>query len=132
MPSLNNVVLAVASTEPDDQITCTVNCDIEFSAADVHAMRELRQQYTLRCEIVRKELINEFPVLVYGDREFPPSTGEVAPHVDVEFQLTVPLNALHGGLVGRDDLTARVTLTDTDTGWDIVQYSEQVSIDLVA
>jgi len=128
MPSLNNVVLAVTTVEPGDQITVTVEWNVAFSESDAHAMRELGQKYTLRCEVLRKELLEEIPVLAFGNRSFPPFTREV----HVEFQLTVPMNALHGRLVGQDELTARVTLVDRDTDWQIVQDSERVSLDLAA
>src|SRR6185436_10463876 len=125
MPSLNNVVLAVTTVEPGDQITVTVDCNVAFSESDVYGMRELGQKYALRCEVVRKELLEEIPVLAFGDRSFPPFTREG----HVEFQLRVPMAALHGGLVGRDELKARVTLVDRDTDWQIVQDSERVSVD---
>ena len=43
MPTLNNVTLAVTTTEPSGQITITVDCDVAFSATDLHAMRELNR-----------------------------------------------------------------------------------------
>jgi hypothetical protein len=82
--------------------------------------------------VVRKEALEEIPVLAYADRVFPPATGEATPHTQVKHELTVPMNALHGGLIGRDDLTALVTLLASDTEWQIVQRSEHVSVELAA
>lgn len=62
--------------------------------------------------MLRKEVLEQVPVLVFGERSFPPFTRDE----HVELQLTLPLTALHGRLLGRDDLTARVTLLDADTG----------------
>jgi len=132
MPTLKNLVLAVRTEEPSDQITTTVDCDVAFTDTDLHAMRELNQQYTLRCEVFRRELLEQIPVLAFGERKYPSVAGDVTSDEHVTFQLRVPLNALHGGLVGRDDLMARVTLIDHDTGWELLQDSERVSIDLVA
>jgi len=86
------------------------------------------QRYSLRSEVIRKEMLEQIPVLAFGDRKYPPLVGDITPDEHVIFQLRVPLNSLHGGLVGRDDLTARVTLMDNDTGWQIVQDSERVSV----
>ena len=132
MPTLNNVTLAVTTTEPSGQITITVDCDVAFSATDLHAMRELNQQYTLQCEVFRREMLEQIPVLAFGERKYPPLAADVTGHDHMTFELKVPLNALHGGLVGRDDLRAKVTLIDNDTGWKIEQASEPVSVDLVA
>jgi hypothetical protein len=132
MPTLKNVVLAVRTTEPSDQVTTTVDCDVAFTETDLHAMRELNQQYTLRCEVFRRELLEQIPVFAFGERKYPPVAGGVTSEEHATFRLSIPLNALHGGLVGRDDLTARVTLIDIDTGWELVQDSERLSIDLVA
>src|SRR5262245_49131516 len=107
MPALSNVVLSVTTVEPGDQITVTVNCDVRFSGTDLLTMRQFGQKYTLRCEVLRKQLLEEVPVLVFGDRMFPPLGDGHA-----EFQLTVPIDALHGRPIGRDELVARVTLVD--------------------
>lgn len=132
MASLSNVVLDVTTVQPANHITLTVTCDVDFSKADLYSMHELGERYTLRCQVVRKEALEEIPVLAYADRVFPPATGEATPHTQVKHELTVPMNALHGGLIGRDDLTALVTLLASDTEWQIVQRSEHVSVELAA
>ena len=132
MASLSNVVLAATTIQPANHITLAVTCDVDFTKADLYAMHELGERYTLRCQIVRKEALDEIPVLAYADRAFPPRTGDAVPHTHVKHELTVPMNALHGGLIGRDDLTAVVTLIASDTDWQIVQRSEHVSVDLAA
>src|SRR5262245_47461621 len=90
MPTLNNGALAVATAEPSGQITFTVDCDLALNQTDLHAMRELNQQYTLRCEVVRREMLEQIPVLAFRERKYPPVPGDVTADERPTFQLRVP------------------------------------------
>jgi hypothetical protein len=132
MPSVNNVTLDVTIDQPTNEMTLVVNCDVEFTDVEVNAMNVLGLRYTLACAVYDDELLNERPVLAFGNQRFPRIEGLGTYHAHARFALSLPKDALRGR-VGREDLFARVTLTNDETGAETVgAESEHISVDLAA
>ena len=71
MAAINNPELSVTTNRPQDRATVVVSCDVEFTDVEVNAMNMLGLQYTLSCQVLNKELLDEDPVVTYHERTFP-------------------------------------------------------------
>lgn len=133
MPSIDKVTLDVTIDQPSNEMTLIVNCDVEFTDVEVNAMDVLGLRYTLTCGIYDDQLLNDRPVLVFGNQRLPRVEGAATCDAQARFALTLPMDALRGRMLGRENLVARVTLTNDETGAETVgPESEHISVDLAA
>src|SRR5690349_17787457 len=112
MASINHPELSVTSNRPDDRASVIVNCDIEFTEVEINAMNMLGLEYTLTCQILNKEMLDEDPVVTYAARHFPMIRGDAHRYEHVVFDKYEWMESLHERLIGKDKLVAKLTLTN--------------------
>jgi hypothetical protein len=132
MASINASELTVTTNRPDDHANVIVSCDIEFSDVEVNAMNLLGLQYTLTCQVLNKELLDEDPVLTYRAQHFPIVRGEAHRYEHVVFDTYEGMDSLHDRLIGKDKLVAKLSLTNDETKAAVSARTETISVDLAA
>lgn len=132
MPSLKHAELTVMTDRPQDRATLGVSCDIHFTDVEVNAMNILGLRYTLHCEVINKELIDEYPVVSFRHQSFPRVRGEARDYDHAMFETTVPMGNLHERLIGKDKLVAQLKLKNEETGEQQVKRSQVIAVDLAA
>jgi hypothetical protein len=132
MATINNPELTVTTDRPVDRASVIVGCDIEFTDVEVNAMNMLGLQYTLTCQVLNKDLLDEDPVITYRQQTFPrlPADGHRYEHV--VFDSSEYMDALHERLIGKDKLVAKLTLTNQETHADVSARTEVIAVDLAA
>jgi hypothetical protein len=132
MATINNPDLTVTTNRPSDQASVVVTCDIEFTDVEVNAMNMLGLQYTLTCQVINKELLDEDPVITYRQMTFPRLPGEGHRYEHVVFDTYEKMDALHERLIGKDKLVAKLTLSNQETHADVSARTETIAVDLAA
>ena len=67
MPTIQNAELAITTDRPRQRATVIVKCDVNFTEVEVNAMDMLGLRYTLGCQVLNKYLLDEDPVITFGD-----------------------------------------------------------------
>ena len=132
MATINNPELTVTTNRPVDRAAVIVSCDIEFTEVEVNAMNMLGLQYTLTCEVLNKEMLDEDLVITYRAQQFPIEPGEGHRYEHVVFDTHEYMDALHERLIGKDKLLAKLTLTNEETHEAVTAQTEVISVDLAA
>ena len=132
MASINNPDLTVTTNRPTDRASVVVSCDIEFTDVEVNAMNMLGLAYTLTCQVLNKDLLDEDPVITYRQLTFPRMAGGAQRYEHVVFDTFEAMNALHERLIGKDKLVAKMTLTNQETHADVSARTETIAVDLAA
>jgi hypothetical protein len=115
-----------------DRAAVVVSCDVDFTDVEVNAMNMLGLEYSLTCEVMNKELIDEDLVLSYPAQQFPIVAGDARRHSHIVFDTHEWMDALHERLIGKDKLVARLTLTNEETKSAVTVKTEVISVDLAA
>jgi hypothetical protein len=132
MATINNPELTVTTDRPDERASVVVSCDIEFTDVEVNAMNLLGLQYTLTCQVLNKEMLDENPVLTYRARRFPIVPDDARSYEHVVFDTYEWMDSLHERLIGKDKLVAKLTLTNEETKAEVTARTETISVDLAA
>jgi hypothetical protein len=132
MATIENPQLTVTTNRPEDRASVVTSCDVDFTEVEVNAMNLLGLQYTLTCEVLNKELLDEDPVLIYRAQRFPILDGDAHGHNHVVFDTYEAMDALHERLIGKDKLVAKLTLTNEETRSEVTARTETLSVDLAA
>jgi hypothetical protein len=132
MATINNPELTVTTDRPVDRATVIVGCDIEFTDVEVNAMNMLGLEYTLTCQVLNKDLLDEDPVITYRQMSFPRLPGEGRRFEHVVFDSDETMGALHERLIGKDKLVAKLTLSNQETHEDVSARTETLAVDLAA
>ena len=132
MASINNPELTVTTNHPDERASVIVSCDIKFTDVEVNEMNLLGLQYTLTCQVLNKELLDEDPVVTYRAQHFPVVRGDARNYEHVVFDTHELMDSLHERLIGKDKLVAKLTLTNDETKAEVTARTETISVDLAA
>jgi hypothetical protein len=132
MATINNAALTVTTDRPDDHATVIVSCDVEFTEVEVNSMNLLGLQYTLSCQVLNKELLDEDPVLTYRPHTFPTLPGDGRRYEHIIFDTYEYMDSLHDRLIGKDKLVAKLTLTNEETKAEVSARTATISVDLAA
>jgi hypothetical protein len=132
MATINNQTLTVTTNRPDDGANVLVTCDIEFTDVEVNAMNILGLEYTLTCQVLNKELLDEEPVFTYRQLTLPREQGGATRYEHVVFDTYEAMETLHDRLIGKDKLVAKITLTNQETHADVSARTETLAVDLAA
>jgi len=132
MATINNPELTVTTNRPDDYANVLVSCDIEFTEVEVNAMNMLGLQYTLTCQVLNKELLDEDPVITYRQITLPREQGAASRYEHVVFDTHEAMESLHDRLIGKDKLVAKITLSNQETHADVSVRTETLAVDLAA
>jgi hypothetical protein len=132
MATINTPDLTVTTNRPTDRASVVVSCDIEFTEVEVNAMNMLGLEYTLTCQVLNKDLLDEDPVLTYRQLTFPRLPGQGSRYEHVVFDTFEPMDSLHERLIGKDKLVAKLTLTNQETHTDVSARTETIAVDLAA
>ena len=132
MATINTPELTVTTNRPDDRASVTVSCDVEFTEVEVNAMNMLGLEYTLTCQVLNKELLDEDPVITYRQVILPREPGEARRYEHVIFDAYEAMESLHDRLIGKDKLVAKLTLTNQETHADVSVRTETLAVDLAA
>ena len=132
MATINHPELSITTDRPADRASVIVTCDIEFTDVEVNAMNMLGLEYTLTCQVLNKELLDEDPVITYRQQTFPRLPGEARRYEHVVFDSDEYMDALHERLIGKDKLLAKLTLTNQETHADVSARTEVIAVDLAA
>jgi hypothetical protein len=132
MATINNPELTVTTNRPVDRASVIVTCDVEFTEVEVNAMNMLGLEYTLTCQVINKELLDEDPVLTYRQLTLPRESGDARRYEHVVFDSYEPMDSLHDRLIGKDKLVAKLTLTNQETHADVSARTETLAVDLAA
>jgi hypothetical protein len=130
MATINNPELIVSTNRPADRASVVVSCDIEFTEVEVNAMNMLGLEYTLTCQVLNKDLLDEVPVITYRERSFPRERGDARGYEHVVFDSYEWMDALHDRLIGKDKLVAKLTLTNQETHADVSARTDVIAVDL--
>jgi hypothetical protein len=132
MPTINNPELTVTTNRPTDRAMVIVSCDVEFTEVEFNAMNLLGLEYTLRCKVLNKDLLDEDPVVTYSAHRFPIVRGEARRYEHVVFDTHQYMDSLHERLIGKDKLVAQLTLTNEETHAEVTARTEVIEVDLAA
>jgi hypothetical protein len=132
MASINRPELTVTTNRPNDRASVIVSCDIEFTDVEVNAMNLLGLQYTLTCQVLNKEMLDEDPVVTYRAHHFPIAPGGARNYEHVVLDTYEWMDSLHERLIGKDKLVAKLTLTNDETKAEVTARTETISVDLAA
>jgi len=132
VPTIYNPELTITTHRPQGRATVIVSCDVEFSDVEVNAMNVLGLQYTLSCEVLNKDLLDEDPVVTYHDRTFPRPPFDAQRYYHVVFDSYETMYLLHERLVGKDKLVAQLKLRNEETKDEITSRSDVIAVDLAA
>jgi hypothetical protein len=75
MASITNAELTVTTNRPEDRASVVITCDVEFTEVEVNAMKMLGLQYTLHCQVLNRDMLDEEPVASYHHQQFPRVAG---------------------------------------------------------
>jgi len=98
MPTISNAKLTVTTNRPEDRASVIVSCDVEFTEVEVNAMNVLGLQYTLHCQVLNRELLDEDPVVTYNPQPLPRLGGFARRYEHVTFGTYEPMYLLHDRL----------------------------------
>jgi hypothetical protein len=132
MPSIKNPELTVTTNRPVDRAAVLVSCDLEFTDVEVNAMNLLGLQYTLSCEVINKDLLDEDPVVTYHNLTFPRVANDARRYEHVIFDSYEAMELLHDRLIGKDKLRAKLTLRNEETHEEVTARTEVIAVDLAA
>jgi len=132
MATINNPELTVTTNRPTDRAMVVVSCDVEFTEVEVNAMNLLGLQYTLSCEVLNKDVLDDDLVITYPAQRFPIARGEARRYEHVVFDTHQYMESLHERLIGKDKLVAELTLTNEETHADVKARTEVIEVDLAA
>lgn len=132
MATISNAKLTITTNRPEDRASLIVTCDVEFTEVEVNAMNMLGLQYTLHCQVLNKEILDEEAVVSYHHQNFPRVAGTARRHEHVTFDTYQPMENLHDRLIGKDKLVAQLKLKNEETGAENVERTEIVAVDLAA
>ena len=132
MATITNAELTVTTNRPEDRAAVVVTCDVEFTEVEVNAMNMLGLQYTLHCQVLNREMLDEEPVVSYHHQQFPRVAGMARRYEHVTFDKYEPMYLLHDRLIGKDKLVAQLKLKNEETGAENVQRTEVIAVDLAA
>jgi hypothetical protein len=130
MATIENPELTVTTNRPDDRANVLVSCDVEFTDVEVNAMNMLGLEYTLNCQVLNKELLDEDPVITYRQLILPRVRGAASRVEHVAFDTFEAMEDLHDRLIGKDNLVAKITLTNQETHQDVSVRTETIAVDL--
>ena len=99
MATINNPDLTVTTNHPSDRASVVVSCDIEFTEVEVNAMNLLGLEYTLTCQVLNKDLLDEDPVITYRQLSFPRVPGDGRRYEHVVFDSLEWMDAVHDRLI---------------------------------
>src|SRR5215467_12980240 len=114
MAAVNNPALTVTTNRTLGRAAVIVTCDVDFTDFEVNEMNMLGLAYSLTCEVMNKELIDEDLVITYPVRRFPVVPGDADRHVHVVFDTHEWMDTLHERLIGKDKLVGKITLTNEE------------------
>ena len=132
MATITNAELTITTNRPEDRASVVVTCDVGFTQVEVNAMNMLGLQYTLHCQVLNREMLDEEPVVSYDHQQFPRIAGEARQYEYATFDTYEPMDNLHDRLIGKDKLVAQLKLKNEETGAEDVKRTEIVAIDLAA
>jgi len=132
MASINNPELTVTTNRPVDRANVLVSCDIGFSDVEVNPMNMLGLQYTLTCQVLNKEWLDEEPVITYRQMVFPRLPREAQRNEHVVFDTYEGMDSLHDRLIGKDKLVAKLTISNEETHETASARTETIAVDLAA
>jgi len=132
VPTIKNATLTISTDRPQDRAAVVVSCDIEFTDVEVNAMNILGLRYTLNCRVLNKYLLDEDAVVTYGHHSYPRYASDARRYERAVFDTNVPMTDLNERLFGKDTLVAELTLKNEETGEQVVERTEEVSVDLAA
>ena len=132
MATITNAELTVTTNRPDDHASVVVTCEVQFTEVEVNAMNLLGLQYTLHCQVLNKELLDEVPVVTYQAITYPLSVGLARGYEHAVFDTYEGMQRLHERLIGKDKLVAKITLRNEETQAEVVQRTEVIAVDLAA
>ncbi len=132
MATITNAELTITTNRPEDRASVVVTCDVEFTEVEVNAMNMLGLQYTLHCQVLNREMLDEEPVVSYHHQQFPRVAGMARRYEHVTFDTYEPMYRLHDRLIGKDKLVAQLKLKNEETGAENVERTEIVAVDLAA
>ena len=95
-------------------------------------MNLLGLHYTLTCQVLNKEMLDEDPVVTYRARRFPIVPGDGRSYEHVVFDTYEWMDSLHERLIGQDKLVAQLTLTNDETHAEVTTRTATISVDLAA
>src|SRR5262245_14694924 len=132
MPSIVNPALSVTTNLPDNHANVQVTCDVQFTEVEVNAMNLLGLTYTLSCDVLNEDMLDENDVLTFEPERFPrvPRAGRY--YEPAQFHAYTPIEPLHERLIGKDKLYARLTLRNDETNDSVVERTDQLAVDLAA
>jgi len=132
MAAINNPQITVTTNRPDDHATVVVSCDVEFTDVEVNAMNVLGLRYTLSCQVLNKDLLDEDAVVTYHDRTFPRAPFDAQRYYEVVFDTYETMYLLHDRLFGKDKLVAQLKLRNEETQAEITSRTDVIAVDLAA
>jgi hypothetical protein len=132
MPSIHDAELTITTDRPQDQATLIVSCNVHFTEVEVNAMNILGLRYTLHCQVLNKELLDEDPVASFRHQSFPRNDGAAREREHAVFETRVPMGNLHERLIGKDKLVAQLKLKNEETHEEEVKRTDVIAVDLAA
>jgi hypothetical protein len=132
MATISNAALTITTDRPEDRAHVVVSCDVQFTEVEVNAMNMLGLQYTLHCNVLNKEMLDEDPVVSYHHQTFPRTPGEALRYEHGMFDSSTAMSNLHERMFGKDRLVAELKLKNEETGSEVVQRTEVIEADLAA
>jgi hypothetical protein len=131
MATIQNIELRVSTNRPENEATISVTCDVEFTELEVNAMDLLGLAYTLRCQLLDMDMLYAPTVAMFVQQHFPRVGQDIAKrHEHVVFETEATMRDLHVYVFGKDTLLAEVTLTNDETGTEVIRRSEALQVDL--
>ena len=95
MASITNAELTVTTNRPEDRASVVVTCDVEFTEVEVNAMNMLGLQYTLHCQVLNREMLDEEPVVSYHHQKFPRVPGAARRYEHATFDTNADRHTAH-------------------------------------
>jgi len=132
MATITNAELAVTTNRPDDHASVVVSCDVQFTEVEFNAMNILGLQYTLHCQVLNKDMLDEDAVVTYNAITFPRISGQARRYDHAVFDTYAGMERLHDRLIGKDKLVAELRLRNEETQAEEVQRTEVIAVDLAA
>lgn len=132
MSAINNPRLTVTTNRATGRASVVVSCEIEFTDVEVNAMNLLGLEYSLTCQVLNKDLLDEDPVITYNEKTFPLLPGEGRHHEHIVFDSYDRMDTLHNRLIGKDKLVAELHLRNQETQAKVTARTETIAVDLAA
>lgn len=130
MATIHTVELNINPNRPDDRATIVVTCEVEFTEFEVNTMTMLGLRYKLQCQLLDMDMVYAPTVAAFANQHFPRVASPANRHEHVVFETDAPMHDLHVYVFGKDTLLAEVTLTNEETGADVVTRSKALAVDL--